>query len=590
MTPSLTLFFVVEPPSYQYLACYLAASIREHLDPEIALVGYCPAHRMEELDPAVIETLRRMRCDVRPMQTEGVFDPVYPHGNKITACLEPRDTEWGGFMDSDILVMRAHDATRLLRPGHVTCSPAASIQWAPDDLWDIVYSTFDMPVPEDRITLMRDRRRPMVPYYSSGFVLFPEDSGFSETWMDTAQSLDRVGKLAPFRRPYLDQISLPVAIRRSGLAWNELEENDHFILGGKLRGKAFPRHRAITAVHYRKWEVLEEAGLAGQGYNTLQAQVGVKRVRRIFDAPLPAGIAPVDQIAAPAVQDPSKALIGAVTHARHEGFFLSKWIAHYGALIGRENLHVVLDGDDWAPEVDLTGIKVEVITGAPRERLTNDKFMATEMSQRANRLRARYRHVLRMDVDEFVALDPSLEQDWERALVTTEESGYVFAVGIDMVQTAGDSTPLDRDLPVLGQRRHGFVSQAYSKPVAISRWSQWSPGGHRLIGRTVRMDPQFLLFHLALADEGIVVERHRARGGDGQHPSFVQHATARASAIGDGRAADMLDYDAALAIALAEFQIEPDGSPAICPRRASHPSATNRGIPIRIPERFHGLV
>jgi hypothetical protein len=287
MTPSLTLFFVVEPPTYQYIACYLAASIRQHLDPDIALVGYCPAQRMDALDPAVIETLRRMGCAVRPMQTEGVFAPDYPHGNKIIACQQPRDTAWGGFMDSDILVLRPHDVTRLLVPGRVTCSPAASIQWAPDDLWETVYGRFDLPVPDTRITLMRDQRRPVVPYYSSGFVLFPQEGAFADTWMETAQKLDRVDALAAFRRPYLDQISLPVAIARAGLAWNELAENDHYILGGRLRGKTFRRRPAITAVHYRKWEVLEEAGLANDGYEGLKAQVGVKRVRRIFDVPPP---------------------------------------------------------------------------------------------------------------------------------------------------------------------------------------------------------------------------------------------------------------------------------------------------------------
>jgi hypothetical protein len=298
MAPSLTLFFVVEPPSYQYLACYLAASIRQHLDPGITLVGYCPAHRIDDVDPAAIETLRRMRCEVRPMQTEGVFDPAYPHGNKIIACQQPRDTDWSGFMDSDILMIRPQDMTRLLNPGHVTCSAAASIHWKPDDLWETVYGAFDMPVPEERIRLMRDRRKPMVPYFSSGFVIFPEahrsDTGlsFAETWMETAQRVDTIETLAEFKRPYLDQMTLPVAIRRAGLGWNELKENDHYILGGKLRGKEFPKTRKITAVHYRKWEVLDEAGLARQGYGALGAQVGVKRVRRIFDAPLPDGIEP----------------------------------------------------------------------------------------------------------------------------------------------------------------------------------------------------------------------------------------------------------------------------------------------------------
>lgn len=301
MAPSLTLFFIVEPPSYQYLACYLAASIREHLDPGIALVGYCPAHRMEEVDPAAVETLRRMRCEVRPMATEGVFDPIYPHGNKIVACQQPRDTDWGGFMDSDILVTAGHDIGRLLVPGHVTCSPAASIRWKPDDLWETVYGTFGMGVPEERIMLMRQKKRPMVPYYSSGFVLFPEAHrsaaglSFAETWMETAQTLDRVEALAPHRRPYLDQMSLPVAIRRAGLAWHELAEDDHYILGGQLRGKPFPADRPITAVHYRRWEVLDEAGLARQGYAGLARQVGTRRVSRIFDQPVPEGIPPLGQ-------------------------------------------------------------------------------------------------------------------------------------------------------------------------------------------------------------------------------------------------------------------------------------------------------
>ena len=28
----------------------------------------------------------------------------------------------------------------------------------------------------------------------------------------------------------------------------------------------------------------------------------------------------------------------ALTHVRHESFFLERWIAYYGAIVGRENL------------------------------------------------------------------------------------------------------------------------------------------------------------------------------------------------------------------------------------------------------------
>lgn len=298
MADSLTLFFIVEAPRYQYMACYLAASIRNMLPAEVELVGYCPEHKMDALDPAVVETLRRMRCDVRPMKTEGRFDPEYPHGNKLLACLEKRDTAFSGFVDSDVLMIRPNDISNLVKDGHVSCSVAASMYWAPQKIWKTIYGTFDMKVPEERVMLMRDKRRPKIPYFSSGFVLFPEQHrsaeglSFPETWMDTAQRLDQVDSLEK-KRPYLDQMTLPVAIRRAGLAWNELPEEQHFILGGSLRGKPFPAERKIYTVHYRKWEVLDENDLAGQGYNGLKTQVGTRRVNGIWGQVPPDGIEPV---------------------------------------------------------------------------------------------------------------------------------------------------------------------------------------------------------------------------------------------------------------------------------------------------------
>ena len=43
MSPRLTVFFIVEPPDFQLMACYLAASLREQFGDQVALVGYCPA-------------------------------------------------------------------------------------------------------------------------------------------------------------------------------------------------------------------------------------------------------------------------------------------------------------------------------------------------------------------------------------------------------------------------------------------------------------------------------------------------------------------------------------------------------------------
>ncbi len=300
MVKSLTLFFIVEPPKYQYMACYLAASIRNHFPADVELVGYCPEHRMSELDPASIETLRRMRCEVRPFKVEGRFDPAYPHGNKILACLEPRDTEYSGFIDSDVLFIRDNDVENLLKPGHVSASVAASMYWTPQKTWKTIYGGLGMSVPENRVMLMRDRRKPMIPYYSSGFVLFPEtyrtsdtNMSFPEVWMDTAQKIDAIEGLEN-KRPYLDQMSLPLAIQRAGLEWNELPEEQHFILGGILRNVPFPKDREIFTVHYRKWEILTENGLSRHGYNGLIKQIGVRGVRGVWSQDVPEGIEPLE--------------------------------------------------------------------------------------------------------------------------------------------------------------------------------------------------------------------------------------------------------------------------------------------------------
>lgn len=278
----------------------------------------------------------------------------------------------------------------------------------------------------------------------------------------------------------------------------------------------------------------------------------------------------------------------ALTHVRHEEYFLQKWIDHYGAIVGRANLHVVIDGDDWEPRVDLTGISVEVVTGAPRQRIRNDRWVASELSARANTLRKRYEHVIRGDVDEYVVIDPASGLTWDNAFSELGDQGYIFALGTDMVQAATEKTPVDRGAPLLGQRRHGFVADRYTKPFVISRWNNWAGGAHRLLNRDVRISTHFHLFHMALVDQTLAEERLEARGGLDQHASFVEHQLQRLSAVGSTAAA--LSWDEATAIGRAQFPVEQDGTPAKRPRASTDPRATDKGLPVTVPDRFFGLV
>lgn len=284
MTPRLTVYFIVEPPEYQVMACYLAASLREQFGQTVALVGYCPAGKFDQIHADVRAALGRMGCDLRPFATEGRFDPPYPHGNKLLATLEKRETEFSCFMDSDILCLRPNRVENLIAEGAVSLTPAASMSWGKQSIWPVLYDIFGMQVPAERIRLMKQRKgQARVPYFSSGLFCFPEGhrnaegKTFPEVWMDTAQIMDRREEV-PMKRPYLDQISLPIAIQRAGLRWNLLPDEQHFILGGRARGEPLPADREIFTVHYRQWPIVKELGLSSFAKQVLLTHAGVKKV------------------------------------------------------------------------------------------------------------------------------------------------------------------------------------------------------------------------------------------------------------------------------------------------------------------------
>lgn len=286
----LTFFFIVEPPKYQMMACYLAGSIRENFGQSVKMVGYCPAHRMAELEPDVLEVLRRMECEVRPMATEGWFDPPYPHGNKLLAALEERDTEYSCFLDSDILFLRPNEAANLIHPGCVSLTPAASMGWGAQEVWPSIYAAAGVEMPDERIRLMNQRGgKDRMPYFSSGLFCFPEKYRdarglrFPEVWMEVAGDLDAAPDI-PAKRPYLDQMSLPLAIRKAGLDWHLLPKEQHYILGGRKRGQPLPRDREVFTVHYRQWDIVKEYGLARQAKDMLERNAGVRRISQVRKA------------------------------------------------------------------------------------------------------------------------------------------------------------------------------------------------------------------------------------------------------------------------------------------------------------------
>jgi hypothetical protein len=277
----LTIFFIVEPPKYENMGCYLAASIRCQFDEPIKLVGYCPNASIGKMDPKALAIYKALNVDIRPFETAGRFDPPYPHGNKMLAALEPRDTPYSAFMDSDMLFIRPNTTDQMFKAGHVSAAPATSMYWSGQKIWKDIYAACDIKMPEDRIWLARQRRRKLMPYFNAGLIVFPEGpvaptgETFVKVWNRLALEIDKIDIVK--KRPYLDQMSLPLAIRAAGLDWNILPDEQHYILGGSLRGEPLPEDKDIKMIHYRNMKVLREIKYMNLAKIMLEKTTGVRR-------------------------------------------------------------------------------------------------------------------------------------------------------------------------------------------------------------------------------------------------------------------------------------------------------------------------
>ena len=415
--PSLTLHFIIQPPGYLYMACHLAASIRTHLPPEVEVIGYCPADVYDEMGKEPLEVLRRLRCKVERLETAGFFDPAYPHGNKLIAALAPKTTDYAAFLDSDMAFLRPCTIEELVAPAQVGMVPATSMRWADQSIWDDIYGVFGMPVPAERIKMTRDQRIDAVPYFNAGLFVIDETyrtsdgRRFAEVLMETAQTIDQ-HSFIPHKRPYLDQMALPVATLRAGMTWNIMPERYNYSIGGILRGKKLPHNADVTLLHYRNRDVLGDAGRKKDLDRMLNEQIGTRLVRWVFDVPeeraLPLQHRPVAESAEQAtvassiaVPDPSKAPMAFMTVSDGDPAKITRWCRYHAEEFGESSLYILNPGND--PQIADSAGGANVI---PIPAETDADAILASVGSFASGLTLYFNWVACLDIDAFLIVDP----------------------------------------------------------------------------------------------------------------------------------------------------------------------------------------
>ena len=250
MSERVTAFFVIDGAAMAAQGLLLASSLRARVVHDLAIVAYCP----EPGNGPVPEDLRTgyetlgVRLEPLPIPP-GAWKKPFPHGNKIFACMAPRDGDTGVFLDTDMLIGDDLDLRGMVRDG-IAAVPEGKPTWGKNnDRWDRAYAHFAMDLPTDRVRLTRGRRIEFYPYYNAGFIVFPEGAplDFATRWRETAQDIDFNLAVAR-KRPWLDQVALPITCARFGIPVTVLDERYNY----SISDRAFEPNRAAV-IHYHRY-------------------------------------------------------------------------------------------------------------------------------------------------------------------------------------------------------------------------------------------------------------------------------------------------------------------------------------------------
>lgn len=223
---SFSFVFICQSGRLEVDALMLALSLQHFVkcDYELIAAVPTPASRWGTPRPEILEQFERM--NVRLVEVQNQIDPDYPIGNKISCLCIPTDKDKQVFVDSDILCLQEFTGGDEFRAAF-NAKPSDALTFGRDEtVWKHAYASMGLAVPTERVEATITGES-MLPYFNAGFIAVPGDAGFGETWLEACLAIDREPKVEP-KRPWLDQIGLPVAAYKLGLEISLLTERHNF--------------------------------------------------------------------------------------------------------------------------------------------------------------------------------------------------------------------------------------------------------------------------------------------------------------------------------------------------------------------------
>ena len=225
--------------------------------------------------------------------------------------------------------------------------------------------------------------------------------------------------------------------------------------------------------------------------------------------------------------------IAALTMARNDGFFLSRWLRYYAGELGAENLFVLLDGlDQELPDAErYPGVNVTSLPHPSLPRAKGDKYRIAQLNALAAKLLSDegYDIAIGTDCDEFIVVDPLLDQPLADYLSTTAFPIGLSPLGIDLGQRLPQEPTLAPGRSILAQRRYGVLSPRYTKASIKATPTPWGSGFHRFRQHGYTIAANLYLIHTGNCDLELL--ETKMRDGARLEGGWQGHLARRAKTI-----------------------------------------------------------
>ena len=253
----LSVLFVADGERLEMQSWLLAVSLAMAHEggPVPRVVAYAAPARLPDVAPLTRELYDACGVELRPLPPPPEWRAPYPHGNTMVAASDARGTSRAIFLDTDMVCTGPLVAMASLPPDTIAAAPEGLPTWGGEgDRWERAYAHFGLPMPEARVRLLRGRKKESPPYFNAGFVAFPEGD-FAARWIETALDFDHNCSIAG-KRPWLDQISLPLTLARFGYRTEVLgEEWNHSL----TRRRDMSGAEGARILHYHRFGYLAQA-------------------------------------------------------------------------------------------------------------------------------------------------------------------------------------------------------------------------------------------------------------------------------------------------------------------------------------------